>query len=76
MRIIKGGLRQAYDRPTPLTPMQKAVRRAEDVRGCGTTELRELAEFFASARDQAATPRERMRQQERLTRILAELGER
>lgn len=75
-RITKGGDRQAYDPPARLSAMQEAVLKAEDVKSCGRTELVELAVFFADARDRAATPRERTRHEERLTRIIAELGDR
>lgn len=75
-RITKGGDRQAYEPRRKESPMERAIRLAEDVADCGALELEGLAEIFRTARDTATTPRERARQTERLTRIEAELERR
>ena len=75
-RVIKGGTHQGYVPAREETPMQRAIRLAEDVTACGAIELEGLAEIFRMARDTATTPRERARQVERLARIEAELERR
>ena len=76
IRVFKGGSRQAYVPARKETPLQRAIRLAEDATACGALELEGLAETFRTARDTATTPRERARQTERLTRIEAELERR